>query len=131
MSPKKEKNCKKDQDIDIKQFLVQMEIEVFEIPPYKDVIVICNKAPIGKNAVKRMLDSCSPGQFEMIEPEHPLIEALVVNTVLINLMGRDRLVEAIIAEVDNRIDDRCMLHIKLNVKLISRRIIEVSHGDAE
>ncbi len=108
-----------------KKILVQMEIAIFKIPPCEDLLVIGKKAPIGKNAAMKMLETVAPDQFEVIEVENPIIEAIVAKRGLIKLMGRDRLIQVVIEEVTPLMEDSTLLHIGLNVKLLTTTTVEV------
>lgn len=109
----------------IKKISVQMEIAIFKIPPCEDLLVIGKKAPIGKNAAMKMLETITPDQFEAIEVDNPIIEAIVAKKGLIKLMGRDRLTQVVIEEVTPLMEDTGLLHIGLDVKLISTTTVEV------
>ncbi len=63
--------------------------------------------------------------FEAIEVDNPIIEVIMAKKELIKLMGRDRLTQVVIEEVARLMEDSSLLHIGLNVKLISTKAIEV------
>ena len=113
-----------------KKILVQMEVAIFRIPPCEDVLVIGKKAPIGKNAAMNMLETCTPDQFEMIEVENSNIEAMIAKKGIVKLLGRDRLRQVIIDEVAPLMGESGLLHICLNVKLISTATIEVPNDSS-
>jgi len=108
-----------------KNILIQMEIVVFKIPPCEDILVIGTKAPIGKNAMMKMLETITPDWFELVEVENPLIEAMVIKKEFIRLIGKDRLAQVIVEEVSPLMAETSLLHIRLDAKLINTRTIEV------
>jgi len=55
-----------------------MELATFEIPPAGDVLVLGKRAPIGQQAAKKMRDTVAPGQFELVQPEDDLIDAIQI-----------------------------------------------------
>lgn len=114
-----------------KRILVQMQIAIFKIPPCEDALVIGKKALIGKKAAKKMLDTCAPDQFELVEVDDPVIEALLVKKECCKLVGRERLVQVILEEVAPLMEATGILQISLDAKLIEARTIEVQSGPSD
>ena len=97
-----------------------MHISEFEIPPMQDVLIVGRRSPIGPEAAKRMVDILSPDQYEIIEVDHPIIEAIVVRTALFNMVPKDKLV-AIILEEGGKVANKSTV-----VKAIVNIILHVS-----
>ena len=114
-----------------KKVSVQMGISIFKIPPCEDILVIGKKAPIGKNAAMKMLECCAPDQFELIEVENSLIDALVIKKGFTKLIGKNQLTKTIIEEVSSLMEEKSILHIGLEARLISTKTIKVTNDSSE
>lgn len=107
-----------------KKIMVQMEIAIFKIPPCEDLLVIGKKATIGKNAARKMLETITPDQFEVIEVENPIIEAIVAKKEVIKLIGRDLLLQLVFDEIAPLMEETGLLQIGLNVKIKRNQTLE-------
>jgi hypothetical protein len=57
---------------------IDLDFELFLLPPTEDAMVIGTRAPIGKGAAKKIMDAAAPDQFEYVEVENnDLIEAIL------------------------------------------------------
>lgn len=72
-----------------------------------------------------MLEAVTPDQFEAIEIKNPKIDAIVTNKGIIKLMGKDRLTQMVIEEVTLLMGNNSLLDIKLSIRLISTKSLEV------
>jgi len=96
----------------VKKETIIMELATFEIPPAGDVLVLGKRAPIGPQAAKKMLDSVAPGQFELVQPEDDLIDAILIKSCLFSRAEKKRLIKAIVEESKAIMDSQCMVGIK-------------------
>ncbi len=103
--------------------LVDLELSTFEIPPSGDILVLGKRSPIGRQAAKRMLDVVAPGQFELIDPEDDLIEALLVKKYLFLRANRERLINAVIEEAKAIMGAECMIRITCKILVTVKREI--------
>lgn len=109
-----------------KKIMVQMEIAIFKIPPCEDLLVIGKKATIGKNAARKMLEAVTPEQFEVIEVENPIIEAIVAKKEIVKLIGKDHLLQLVLEEIAPLMEETGLLQIGLNVKIKRNQTLESS-----
>jgi len=103
--------------------LVDLELSTFEIPPSGDILVLGKRCPIGRQAAKKMLDVIVPGQFELIELEDDLIEALLVKKYLFLRANKERLINTIVEESKAIMGIECMLHIICKISVTVKREI--------
>jgi len=104
-----------------KKALINMELETFKIPPSGEVLVLGKNCPIGPQAAKRMLDSVAPNQFELVQVEDDIIEAIFCKKYLFLRAERERLVKTIIEEAKAIMGSDCMVKIKLEVTVTVKR----------
>ena len=106
---------------------IEATIEVFQIPPFHNVLVVGRRAPIGKNAFMRMLDCLAPNQFTLIDTnEDPHIETIIVNRKLLRFIGEELLKETIMSEIKNVMDETLILDVDMKVKKTFQRTLDFS-----
>ena len=103
--------------------LVNLELSTFEIPPAGDILVLGKRCPIGPEAAKKMLDTVMPDQFEYIDAEDDIIEAVFVKKHLFLRANKERLVNAIVEESKAIMGSECMIRIKCEITVTVKRVI--------
>lgn len=96
---------------------LQIRFSEFDLPPIQDLLIIGRRAPIGPEAVRRMIDALAPGQYEVIIIKETHIEAVAVRTTLFNLMSRDTLLNTILEEANKLTSEESLLKAKLDVTI--------------
>lgn len=82
----------------------------FALPPIGDGLLIGRRASVGPNALADAIDRMLPGMYELVRlDDHPVIEAAIVLRSHFRLVGRDRLVAAMVAHAEDLMDaDGCL-----------------------
>lgn len=96
---------------------ISIILSEFEIPPIQDVLLIGKKAPIGPEAVQRMIDVLSPEQYEMITVDEGPFEAVVVRNSLSRLITREKLLSIILDEGCKVASETAVLKAQVNIVL--------------
>jgi hypothetical protein len=110
-----EQNIKKDGSK--RKAELNIRFSEFELPPMQDVLVIGRRAPIGPEAVRRMVDALSPGQYELIIFTEGPVEAVAVRTYLFNWIARDILLENLLEEALKINIEKTLLKVKLDLTI--------------
>ena len=103
--------------------LIDLELSTFEIPPSGDILALGKRCPIGQQAAKKMLDTVAPGQFELIDLEDDLIEALLVKEYLFLRANKEKLVNAVVEEAKAIMGQECMIRIRCEISVTVKREI--------
>jgi hypothetical protein len=103
--------------------ILDMELATFEIPPAGEVLVLGKRCSIGPEAAKRMLDTVSPDQFELIQPEDDLIDGILIRRYMFLRANREQLIKTILEEAKPIMTDQCMMRIKCDIRIVVRREI--------
>ncbi|QNB48162.1 hypothetical protein BR63_18945 [Thermanaerosceptrum fracticalcis] len=104
----------------IRKAEIKIKMTEFEFPPMQDVVLIGNRAPIGAEAAKRMIDVLAPDQYEVIRLDHFMFEALVIRKSLLQLIPREKLISIIldegslVANEDNMVKAQVNIHVEIN-----------------
>lgn len=104
---------------------ITMRISEFEVPPMQDVLLVGRKAPIGPEAARRMVDILSPEQYEIIQIDHPLIEAIVIRKSLIIMIDKDKLIALILEEGGRVANESIIIKAHLNIVLQVSKSIDL------
>ncbi|MCL4439996.1 MAG: hypothetical protein M1609_05260 [Firmicutes bacterium] len=97
----------------------------FELPPMQDVLVIGRRAPIGPEAVRRMVDALAPEQYELIIFEEGPVEALAVRASLFNWIARDILLDNLLEEALKINIEKTLLKVKLGLTISVLKEVDI------
>jgi len=104
---------------------INMRLSEFEMPPMQDVLIVGKRAPIGPEAARRMVDILSPEQYEIIEVDHPAIEAIVVRKSLLNMLEKEKLISLILEEGGKVANESTIIKAQLNIVLRVSKSIDL------
>lgn len=104
---------------------INLRFAEFEMPPMQDALIVGRKAPIGPEAVRRMVDILSPEQYIIEKIDHPEIEALVIRSSLLKMLSKEKLVAVILEEGGKLADEKGVIKAQINITLQVSKSIEV------
>jgi len=104
---------------------ITLRLSEFEFPPMQDTLLVGRRAPIGPEAVRRMVDALSPEQYEIIRLEHSLFEAVVVKKSLLKLLPREKLLPIILEEGERVATENTIVKVQVNVVIHVSRAVEL------
>lgn len=96
---------------------ISIKLSEFEIPPIQDVLLIGRRAPIGPEAVQRMIDVLSPEQYEILKVDEGPFESVVVRRSLSRLVTREKLLDIILEEGSKVASETAVLKAQVNIVL--------------
>lgn len=97
--------------------LFSMKLSEFEIPPIQDVLLVGRRAPIGPEAVKRMIELMCPGQYEIIFIEEGPLEAVVIRKSLSKMVSNEKLLEIVLNEANKVASETTLLKAQIDIVL--------------
>jgi len=104
---------------------IHIHFSEFDLPPMQDVMLIGRRAPIGPEAVRRMVDALAPGQYEVILVNHDFIEAVAVKTTWFNWISREKLINTIVEEANKITDEKSLVKAKLAITVSVFKEVEL------
>lgn len=110
-----ENNSKK--DTSKRKAELNIRFSEFELPPMQDILVIGRRAPIGPEAVRRMVDALAPEQYQLIVFEEGPVEAVAVRTSLFNWISKDILLENLFEEALKINIEKTILKVKMDLTI--------------
>lgn len=102
---------------------VAIKLSEFEIPPMQDVLLVGKGAPVAPEAIRRMVDAVSPEQYEVVQVDHEIFEAVVVKKSLLKLLPKEKLLPIIIEEGKRIADDRMVIKAQVKVSIEVTRLV--------
>lgn len=109
----------------VKKAEITMRLSEFEVPPMQDILIVGKKAPIGLEAARRMIDTMSPEQYEVIKIDHAEIEALVIRKSLMNMVEKDKLISLILEEGGKVASETTIIRAQINIVLQVSKSIDL------
>jgi len=104
---------------------ITMRLSEFEMPPMQDVLIVGRKAPIGPEAARRMVDILSPEQYEIVQVNHPVIEAVVIRKSVTNMIDKDKLISLILDEGGKVANESTIIKAHLSIVLEVSKTIDL------
>ncbi|MDI6812770.1 MAG: hypothetical protein QMC95_11255 [Desulfitobacteriaceae bacterium] len=104
---------------------VTMRLSEFEMPPMQDILIVGNKAPIGPEAAKRMVDVLSPDQYAIVKMEHPFIEAIVLRKGLLSMLPQEKLIKLILEEGEKIANAQMIIKAQINITVHVSRSVDL------
>ncbi|HBE77492.1 MAG TPA: hypothetical protein DDW65_06865 [Firmicutes bacterium] len=103
---------------------INIRLSDFEIPPMQDILLIGKKAPIGPEAVRRMVEAMSPEQYDIIFLDHKIFEAIVIKKSLLKQISKEKLLPIILEEGELIATEETVIKAQVNITFeINRGIV--------
>jgi len=96
---------------------VELRLQRFHLPPVESALAVGKRAPIGPRALEKALVEIMPEQFERIDVDHEIIEALLMNKSHLRRVPRERLVSLIVRHAERLMDATEILHVSMDIEL--------------
>lgn len=109
----------------IKKAEITMRLSEFEVPPMQDILIVGKKAPIGLEAARRIVDTMSPEQYEVVKIEHVAIEALVIRKSLLTMIDKDKLIALILEEGGKITSESTIIKAQISIVLHVSKSIDI------
>lgn len=100
------------------KFVLQARIKEFAIPPITDGLVIGRDASIGTVALQKALNLLIPDNFEHLIIDDEIIADVLIKSVLLRRMSKDRLVKFIIEQIKPFMSAQDILQVQLDLEIL-------------
>jgi hypothetical protein len=104
---------------------ISIKLSEFEIPPMQDILLVGKRAPIGPEAVRRMVDAVSPEQYEIVRLNHEVFEAVVVKKSLLRLLPKEKLLPVVIDEGNRIASENMVIKAQVNITIQISRTVDL------
>lgn len=104
---------------------VNIRLSEFEIPPMQDVLLVGKRAPIGPEAIRRMVNALSPDQYEVIQLNHDIFEAAVLKKSLGKLLPEEKLLPIMLEEGARIATEKTVVKAQVNIVIQVNRVADL------
>lgn len=104
---------------------VSIRLSEFEIPPMQDVLLVGKRAPIGPEAIRRMVSALSPDQYEVIQLNHDIFEAAVLKKSLVKLLPEEKLLPIILEEGARIATEKTVVKAQVDIAIQVSRVVDL------
>jgi hypothetical protein len=104
---------------------VTIRLSEFEIPPMQDVLLVGKRAPIGPEAVRRMVEALSPEQYVIVPLGHDIFEAVVLKKSLLKFLPEDKLLPIVLEEGSRVATDTTVVKAQVNIVVQVNRAVDL------
>lgn len=111
--------------VPVRKVEMSLRLSEFEIPPMQDVLLVGKKAPIGPEAVRRMVDALSPEQYTIVSLEHAIFEAVVLKKSLLKFLPEDKLLPIVLEEGSRVATDTTVVKAQINIMVQVNRAVDL------
>ena len=100
------------------KFVLQARIKEFAIPPITDGLVIGREASIGTVALQKALNLLIPDHFEHLIIDDEIIADILIKSILLRRLTKDRLVKFIMGQVKPFMSAQDILQVQLDLEIL-------------
>ena len=100
------------------KFVLQARIKEFAIPPITDGLVIGREASIGTVALQKALNLLIPDHFEHLIIDDEIIADVLIKSILLRRLTKDRLVKFIMGQVKPFMSAQDILQVQLDLEIL-------------
>ncbi|MEW6661947.1 MAG: hypothetical protein ACOY9Y_13860 [Bacillota bacterium] len=104
---------------------VSIRLSEFEIPPMQDVLLVGKRAPIGPEAIRRMVNALSPDQYEVIQLNHDIFEAAVLKKSLVKLLPEEKLLPIMLEEGARIATEKTVVKAQVNIVIQVSQVVDL------
>ncbi|AEG13983.1 hypothetical protein Desku_0355 [Desulfofundulus kuznetsovii DSM 6115] len=104
---------------------VTIRLSEFEIPPMQDVLLVGKRAPIGPEAVRRMVDALTPDQYDIIYLDHEIFEAAVLKRSLLKFLPQEKFLPVILEEGMRVATENTVVKAQVNIVVQVNRAVDL------
>ncbi|MBF0272845.1 MAG: hypothetical protein HQL98_12380 [Magnetococcales bacterium] len=103
-------------------YTVSLEFETVSLPPFRDILVLAKKCPVGMTGISTCMGLMTPDGYELVEVEDPVVEALLIHKQIIKRLPLSTLLDILRVRVFPHISRGEIVRINLQVRIHHDRI---------
>lgn len=99
------------------KYTLKARVREFGVPPIHDALVIGKRAAIGCAAIRKAIELLVASPFEHIEFEDDVISDIIVRSVILRRIPKEKLIAFVVAQVKPLMTADEILHLDLEVEV--------------
>jgi hypothetical protein len=102
-----------------------MSFSAFENPIVDDVLLIGRKAPIGQEAMRRLISAIAPEEYEIVTLDHPTFEEESIKRALLKAIPREKLLPLLLGEGEGLATETAIVRVRVSFAANISREVEL------
>ena len=98
-------------------FSVGISFEALTLPPFQDILILGKKCPHGKQGTSKCFNLLSPDDFELVELDDEIVEAMLINKRILKRMPAEKIIEILKQKVFPFISSGETVKVDFKVKI--------------
>ncbi|MBF0125922.1 MAG: hypothetical protein HQM02_01810 [Magnetococcales bacterium] len=103
-------------------YSITMDFETVQLPPFKDILVLARKCPVGMVGITKCMGLMTPDGFDLIEIEDENVEAILINRQITRRFPVAKVIEILKAKVFPTISQGEIVRINFHIKIMYDRL---------
>ncbi|MBF0428258.1 MAG: hypothetical protein HQL94_04990 [Magnetococcales bacterium] len=104
------------------KYSVSMDFETVSLPPFKDILILAKKCPVGISGISKCMGLMTPDGFEMVEVDDAVVEAILINKQITKRLPLPEILALLRTKVFPFISHGEIVKINFHVKIFFERI---------
>ena len=100
-----------------RKYSIQLSFEEIRIPPFEDILILGKKCPQGKTGIYKSFQLLVPDEFETIEIEDKIVEAVFINKRILKKLDKDKIIEILRKKVFPYVSECEILKVDFKLKI--------------
>lgn len=99
------------------KYSINLSFQEIKLPPFDEILILGKNSPHGKQGISKSFELLNPKGFEIIDIEHPKIEAIFVNKRILAKMPKEKLLKLLHDKVFPFISEGELLRVDLKIAI--------------
>ena len=104
------------------EYLINLEFETVQIPPFKDVLILTNRCPHGVNGICQAMDFISYDDYDVVDYGKDDIETILISKKLIKRISINKIIKVLEKNVFPYILEGDITRVDFEVKYLHKGI---------
>ena len=96
---------------------VRLRARKFDVPPFRDCLVIGRKSPIGCVAIKKALKLLRGNSFHDLHPDDDVVSDILVRADILRMLPKEKLIDLILRRIKPLMGDSEIIHLEIDVEI--------------
>ena len=105
--------------------VIHLHCSQFELPPIRDAVLVGRRAPVGAKALFQALEDMTPGLYELIQTDHPVIEAIIIRRSETRKIPKEKLIPLLLKRIAPFMDETDALRVEIDITLVLSETVDL------
>ena len=97
---------------------VRLRARKFDVPPFRDCLVIGRRSPIGCVAIKKALKLLRGNSFDDLHPDDDIVGDILVRTDILRMLPKEKLIDLILRRIKPLMGESEIVYLEIDVEVV-------------